>query len=58
MIKLLSLFLSHTPHPALTHEQAAVGGPIDGDAAGCGVLLLDQILCRALEVVKAVLLVP
>lgn len=50
--------LRHTHHTALTHKQAAVGGPVDGDAAGCGVVLLDQILCRTLEVVKAVLLVP
>lgn len=49
---------THTHHPGLTHKQATVGGPIDGDAAGCGVVLLDQILCRTLEVVKAVLLVP
>lgn len=49
---------SHQQHTALTHKQAAVGGPVNGDAAGCGVVLLDQIFCRALEVVKAVLLVP
>lgn len=49
--------LSHTHHPGLTNKQATVGGPIDGDAAGSGVVLPDQILCRTLEVVKAVLLV-
>lgn len=47
----------HT-HTALTHKQAAVGSPVNGDAAGCGVVLPDQVLCGALEVVEAVLLVP
>lgn len=41
----------------LTHKQASVGRPVDGEAVGGGVLLLDQVLGGALEVIKAVLFV-
>lgn len=42
----------------LTHEQAAVGGSVDGDPAGRGESLPDQELGRTLEVIETVLLVP
>lgn len=42
----------------LTHKQASIRGPVDGNAAGGGVVFLDQIFCCTLEVVEALLLVP
>jgi len=52
------LLVPRPPCLTLTHEQAAVRGSVDGDAAGRGELLPDQILCGALEVIEAILLVP
>lgn len=63
---------AHTPKPVhcrrlwdlplrgalLTHKQASVGGSVDGNATGDGVLFLDQIFGCTLEVIEAILLVP